>query len=469
MTEKQSVRPVTAREGDRDALDRLLGVPEMAWLVEKVRRRVIAAEGAPLRGVVQLTDPNGAQRAAAVRLVGRPRRDGASLRVDLAAVEEILRRGPWPAGLADAVETLGGPVLDHRAARDRETAAWDRARDGMAPVLARFPQLAEWWPAWCAAGGLKRTTGAEAARLSVARSPALGADLVSQVAGVLEVLPAPGESLAVLARQTVGDAHGLDASRPLGRLAAAVVRAAFAPEAVEEGWSTRDTWAAAGVVMSNVASTVLCLGVGGEDATGPAAPGHTARSATSAALEAMRAARMPVLLTLDQVRSGGVRPVPSGGTVHVCENPSVVEVVAARWAQITALPSEPAGKKTAAPSPDITGPVLVCTSGQPSTAAVELLQALAADGAQVAYHGDFDWAGLRIATALTTHVPWVPWRYQAADYRDAVEDGRPSRALTGAPAQSPWDPELAAAMTDHGLAVEEEAVAHLLSTDLLGR
>lgn len=474
-------------EGDRAALDRLLGVPEMAWLVARVRGRILAAGGESLRGVVQLTDPSPAQRAAAVRLVGRPRRAGAALRVDLALVEEILRRGPWPAGLADAVETLGGPVLDHRAAREREAAAWDRARDGLGPVLTRFPHLAEWWQGWCAAGGLKRITGAEAARLSVARSPVLGADLVEQSVRVLEALPAAGEPLAVLARQTVGDAHGLDATRPLGRLAAAVVRAAFVPDAVEGGWSTRDTWAAAGVVMSNVASTVLCLGVAGTgitdttatdadgagmDGIGTAACTHTARSATATSLDAMRSARMPVLLTLDQVRSGGVRPLPPDGTVHICENPTVVEVVAARWMQSAAAAhrdQDQAVQPEALQAPSTTGPVLVCTSGQPSTAVVELLQTLSAGGARVRYHGDFDWAGLRIARSLGAHVAWEPWRYRAADYRAALADGRPSRDLTGSPAPSPWDPDLTVAMTHHGLAVEEEAVAHLLAADLLGR
>lgn len=465
------------REGDRDALERLLAVPEMAWFVARVRGRILVAGGEPLRGIVQLADPSGAQRAAAVRLVGRPRRAGAALRVDLAVVEEVLRRGPWPAGLADAVETLGGPVLDHRATREREAAAWDRARDGLGPVVSRFPQLAEWWPAWCAAGGLKRLAGAEAVRLSVPRSPALGADLVRQAARVLDVVPAAGEPLAVLARQTGGDAHGLDASRPLGRLAVTIVRAVFLPEAAGGGWSPRDTWAAAGVVMSNVASTVLCLGIAGVEGTGgngtsstggvdhtdhTGGTRHTGRSATATSLEAMRSARMPTLLTLDQVRSGGVRPVPPDANVHVCENPSVVEVAAARWAQLAAT------TQTTTQQPDVTGPVLVCTSGQPSRATVELLQALATEGAQVRYHGDFDWAGLRIARSLSAHVAWVPWRYRASDYRAALADERPSRELTGSPAQSPWDPELAAAMTDRGLALEEEAVAHLLAADLLG-
>lgn len=457
----------TSSHGDRAALERLLGGPEMAWLLARVRGRVLAADGEPLRGVVQLVDPSEAQRTAAVHLVGRPRRPGATLRLDLAVVEEILRRGPWPAGLADAVETLGGPVVDHRAARQRESAAWDRAAAGLAPVTDRFPRLARWWEEWCATGGLKRIAGAEAARLSVPRSPALGAELVSQVTHVLEALPASGEPLAVLARATVGDAHGLDASRPLGRLTVAVVRAALGPDADADGdeaeLSTRDTWGAAGVVMSNVSSTVLCLGVSGADPDAPGAVGvdlpgatrrHTVRSATATALEAMRAARAPVLLTLDHVRSGGVRPLPAGGSVHVCENPTVVEVVAARWRRPEAVGDA--------------APVLVCTSGQPSTAAVELLQVLSSHGAPVRYHGDFDWAGLRIARSLGAHVTWEPWRFGAADYRAAVAHARPSRELSGNPAPSPWDPGLAVAMTEHGLAVEEEAVAHLLATDLTG-
>lgn len=448
--------------GDRAALDRLLGVPEMAWLISRVRPRILSAGDQPLRGAVQLNDPTDGQRAAAVRLVGRPRRAGSALRVDLAVVEEILRRGPWPAGLADAALTLSGPVVDRAAERARAAAAWEAARDDLVPALRRFPGLVQWWHTWCAAGGLKRAAGAEAARTSAASAPTVAADLVKRVAAVLERLPATGQPLAVLAREAVGDAHGLDASRPLGRLAAAVVRAAFLPGSVDgEGatgeWSTRDVWAAAGVILSNVASTALCLGVPGAGPAGSDGGRDRSRGATATTLEAMRTARMPVVLTLDQVRSGGVRTVPRGGVVHVCENPTIVEVVAERWA------------RAAGDVPGAVGPVLVCTSGQPSTATIDLLRTLAAEGAQVRYHGDFDWAGLRIAWSLRTHVAWVPWRYTAADYRAAVQDGSPSLHLTGGPAQCPWDPELAIAMTECGLAVEEEAVAHLLAADVLAR
>ncbi|MBT2597841.1 DUF2399 domain-containing protein [Arthrobacter sp. ISL-72] len=111
--------------------------------------------------------------------------------------------------------------------------------------------------------------------------------------------------------------------------------------------------------------------------------------------------------------------------------------------------------------------MLVCTSGQPSTAVVELLTRLAGEGAECRYHGDFDWAGLRIARSLSARVKWMPWRYADADYRAAVRDGNPSLRLAGTPAESPWDPKLAVAMAECGLALEEEAVANLLAADAL--
>lgn len=446
--------------GDRRALDRLLGGADIAWLVDRVRARAVHAEDQPLSGVVRLRDPSDAQRAAVTRLIGPPNRAAATLGVDLAVVEAMLRRGPWPAGLTDAVLTLTGPVVDRRALRAEEDAGWVDAGAALHPVAARLPGLGRWWEAWCAAGNLKRAARAEAARRDVPPGPRVAAEMVARLAVVLDALPVAQTPLAVFAQQTVGEAHGLDESRPLGRVAAAVVAAAFgedhAPgDRTAEGLSVRQTWASVGVVLSNVASTVLVLGVRGSEQ--PAGPGA---EAAAAVLEAMRRARTPLVLTLDQVRSGGVPPVPADGAVHVCENPTVVEVVASRWA----AQAEPA---EASRDPSGNGPVLVCTSGQPSTAVVELLQLLSGTGAQVRYHGDFDWAGLRIAAALGERVRWTPWRYTAADYEDAVRRAPRSLRLRGTPASSPWDADLATRMAQHGLSVEEEAIVEDLVDDLL--
>lgn len=459
-------------EGDRRALERLLGVPEMAWLCERVRNRVLSADGEMLTGVVSLAAPSGDQRTAATKLVGPPKRPGEALRVELGDVEAILRRGPWPAGLADAVLTLTGPVVDRRQERQREAEQWESAYLLLDAELSRLPQLEPWWRSLCASGGLKRLTRAEATRLSTPAGPELAATMVEDLGRLLAALPQSGVPIAVFARTVIGDAHALDESRPLGRLAAAAVGAAFARPG-EAPPSRRDAWDRAGVVLSNVSSTVLALGVTGvsEPDGGDASP---LALATSLALTAMRDARAPMLLTLDQVRSGGVRPAPPHAVVHVCENPTIVEVAAARWARSPDGSVAQGGWGNHGDPGDHRHPgdaepntILVCTSGQASTAVIELLEVLTSQGALCRYHGDFDWAGLRIARALGARVPWTPWRFTADDYLSGLGEGDSSLRLSGEPVETPWDPELSIAMAGKGIALEEEAVADILAADLL--
>lgn len=300
--------------------------------------------------------------------------------------------------------------------RRRTATAWAHAAGGLRDAVADHPGLGDWWEGFCATGRLKRAARAEAARTGVAHEPDVGARLVELVAAVVADLPSAGEPLSVFARRLTGDAHALDVSRPLGRLAAAAVDAAFAPGA----HSSRDAWAASGVVLSTVSSTVLCLGV-----PGATVPAGASAEASSVALEAMRTARMPLVLTLDQVRSGGVEALPTDQIVHVCENPTIVEVAASAWGRSDAVAS---------------APVLICTWGQPSTAVVDLLAILTGCGAGCRYHGDFDWPGLQIAHALRRRIHWTPWRFTSADYLTVGEGDVPSLALEGRPVPTPWDP-----------------------------
>lgn len=406
-----------------------------------------------------LVDPALAARLVGVGKAGLLRGDGNRV---------AATTGTWPAGLANAVELLTGPVLDHRLASETEAALWARAQAIVEQALLPSPEsspepgpdLLTWWQTWCARGGFKRAARAEAMRLGVPVPFEVAVDLAERLSRVLRELPAAQEPIAVLARRTLGDAHGLDGDRPLGRLAATVVAEAFKTPGES---SRRETWARAGVVLSNVSSTVLCLGVSGVSAGSGADNSHPATSplagATATALTALRGARTPVVLTLDQVRSGGVAPLPPDAVVHLCENPTVLEVAAHRWA------TRPDAGEQAEASARL---VLVCTGGQPSTAVLDLVDVLTSAGAECRYHGDFDWGGLRIAATVRQRIAWTPWRYTASDYLAAVEtQGFRSRHLTGRPAPSSWDPALADVMTNQGWAIEEEAVTELLVADLL--
>ena len=112
---------------------------------------------------------------------------------------------------------------------------------------------------------------------------------------------------------------------------------------------------------------------------------------------------------------------------------------------------------------------MICVEGQPATAARILLARLAALGARLCYHGDFDWGGVRIANLIMERHGAVPWRFGTASYRRAVQGGKRGKKLEGRPVEASWDGELASAMRELGRAVHEEEVLEDLLADLCDR
>jgi uncharacterized protein (TIGR02679 family) len=132
-----------------------------------------------------------------------------------------------------------------------------------------------------------------------------------------------------------------------------------------------------------------------------------------------------------------------GRQVFVCENPTVV--------------AESANRLGAMASP------LVCTAGHPGAAATLLLRQLGANGAELRYHGDFDWAGITIADNVITSFGAKPWRLRESDYRHASASGDP---LRGVPVQAVWDLGLTEAMRELAVKIDEERVLDALLDDL---
>jgi hypothetical protein len=77
---------------------------------------------------------------------------------------------------------------------------------------------------------------------------------------------------------------------------------------------------------------------------------------------------------------------------------------------------------------------------------------------------------LRTATERVGAFAARPWRFGAADYIAAVRFApRHGRQLRGPDVLASWDEELTSAMTRHGVAIAEEAVAAVLLQDLAVR
>ncbi|TFD54729.1 TIGR02679 family protein [Cryobacterium frigoriphilum] len=466
--------PINA--ADLDILRRTLGTPDLAWLLARMRTRLEST--GQLTGTVTKPQSSAGERAAVARLLNRPVRAGTSASVSLDTLDDVLRRsGTWPAGLAAAVVALTGTVVDP-VERAGERDAWQAA----ANTLRRLgrPELSGWADRVIRTGALRRAAPTAAAAQALA----------AQLATVAAALPTSGESLGGFAARTVHDAHALDAHTQLGALAvglasalgaalAGASSAASSPTApsnaapsstapssaapsnaapsnaapssaapsnsaptdasAESARWRREAWQSVGVVLDELSSSVLVLGL----------PGGV-ESPTARALAALGDAGQPVVLTLRQLLADGIGIVPS--VVFVCENPAVVAAAA-----------------------DALGPdsaPLVCLNGQPGAAAILLLEALVAGGATLRFHGDFDWSGIGVARALGERVAWTPWRFAAADYSAACAElsGLPPLlvlpGVSAASVETPWDADLAEAMASVALAVDEELMLPGLLADL---
>ena len=111
-------------------------------------------------------------------------------------------------------------------------------------------------------------------------------------------------------------------------------------------------------------------------------------------------------------------------------------------------------------------PPLVCTEGRPSTAFHRLVGLAVGAGAELWYHGDFDWPGLAIAADVIARYGGRPWRMGASDYLAALPRSGPGVALAGEPTVTPWDMELPEAMRTANRAVYEESTGDQLVADL---
>jgi len=408
-------------------LQRLLGGESVAWLVRRVRDRLEA--GRPLTGTVTLPAATQEQRRAVERLTGRVARSGTSLSVSLTEVDRILRDSDTaPGGLTEAVTRLSGPLRDLGRERADLASAWSAAFTSLDAAVDGRDELAQ-WRGWLDATGVVRRLAPE---------PGQARLLLAQVAAVLRQLPSRGIPIGRLAAECCGDAHALDDGRPVGTLVLSAVRAlAGLPFAAHPGAdSRRAAWAAVGVHLDELSSLVLCLGLPGD-----------AHTPLGRMLASCREAGQPMVLTLRQLRCHD-EPLPAT-RVRICENPVVIAAAADELG---------AGCQP-----------LVCVGGQPSAAAWRLLELLAVGGAEFSYHGDFDWGGVRIAGAVRQRVDWRPWWYGHQAYEAAVSAAHPLRplaALVGEPTATPWDPQLASAMRDCDVRIEEELTLDTLLPDL---
>ena len=402
-----------------------LGAPEFVRLLDALKQRL--ARGRPLSGRLTLTAATAAERQAVDTLFGRAATRGDSLRIDLDLLAEILADAGLAPSLPAAVEALRGPVTDRASEAAQHAAAWSALREMTLGKLDAWPALSPWGESLFASGVLKRLAGG---------SPGLAESLVADVLRVAAALPVRAEPLAAFAARLFGDAHALDPGSARATLSVRAAACLGGTPFEDDAEGRRAAWAGVGVLCDELSTPALTL--------------HLPASADTPLGRLLRLARTeaePVHLTLRLLLAYPLAddPALADREIFVCENPTIVALAARRL-----------GPRCAP---------LVCVNGQYATPVKILLRQLAAAGARLRYHGDFDLGGLAIARRVISEHGARPWRLSAADYL-AAPKGAALPATPGPALASPWSPELAGALERAGCVVHEEAVAEQLLADL---
>ncbi|MGC2032223.1 MAG: TIGR02679 family protein, partial [Steroidobacteraceae bacterium] len=262
--------------------------------------------------------------------------------------------------------------------------------------------------------------------------------------------PGHGISRAQLAAEVLGDSHGLDNGRPVATImlrafaAETSIDATEAAELQNAEESVRERWARLGITVNELALPALCLNL-------PCLDTDVVHRQLQQAIPLDRSPGLvlspgePAHISLRSLLRRPPTWHVAQREVFVCENPNIVAIAADRLGPACAP--------------------LACTDGMPSAAQQTLLAQLAAGGAQLRYHGDFDWAGLVIGNFVMRAFGAKPWRFGTPDYLSATADHR--IALRGnKPVVARWDDRLASAMSERRVAVHEEGVVETLLIDL---
>ena len=146
--------------------------------------------------------------------------------------------------------------------------------------------------------------------------------------------------------------------------------------------------------------------------------------------------------------------------VYVVENPTVLSAVLDAWE----------GPGCWANQDRLCCPPIICPSGQPSVAALRLLDELAAGGTKVCYSGDFDGKGLEIGVGLWNRYKeaFVPWLFDTEVYGGApagTELSEEQRKRIGS-LEIPWDQGLPEAILQRGYVVYQEVLVEEMVREL---
>jgi uncharacterized protein (TIGR02679 family) len=397
-------------------------------------------------GSIRLFDLSEEERVAleglfSMNLFGKP-----DIRIPLKDLDEVLQETKYRCSLAECLYLLYQDQLITRQERaDSEKKSWKDFCD-WAATFAYRRELKQWVETL-----RKGKTKGYRVFMECYEQFREQGNCIDWVLAMkaLHQLPAPRERLPLFAARTTGDAHGLDRQTRTGRIFYWGI-SAFSHElgdpiyeegieAEEERSVPMDTTGSeaqrahyfqVGIVLDDVSSMVMLAGWAGffND---------------------------PVALPLVTIEQPHVIPSPVS-KIYIVENPSIFGAILDYWAK----------RGLSLPCP------IVCTSGQPSLAALRLFDRTESYGTRIHYSGDFDVKGIEMAISLAKRYGdrFVPWRmdmitYESVQHPDLISFSEAEKETLGR-MNVGWDNLLVATVKERGKKVFQEHIVRLLIGDL---
>lgn len=480
-----------------DAWRKLFAHPVYERLFHRVRTRYERLER--VGGTVQLTLRDDGEREALGGLLGRDLRYSRTVTVRLAELDDILSNSRVGLKLPEFLERYFEEPLVLSSEQERKRQArWEAffrtvqkalAREVAGTSSERKRQVAAWIE------GLQSGTasGSHLLRRLYNEGEDEALNTLTLVVQALMRLPtdAAAKRIPIFAAEMTGDPHALDAGQPFAKLFQAGLKVVLEQNGVQ---STKNEEGSERPVATGLESR------SGEDALAVEKESSTAEmeaeglsdtveneddwSRMSASLYRRRLFQRAGLLDDDvsstvatfglsvreDTRKIGLSQLSSPLVVltwrhleqnwawdcrrplYVVENPSVFSAVIDAW---DARGTRPA-------------PQLALMSGQPSVAAIRLLEQWTEQGGTFYYNGDFDWKGLEIACRLRRMFPrsFRPWRFDSATYSRYGKVEKPPVPLHHQQAlraiDVPWDGKLPEQIAAGGTLYQEHIVDTLI-------
>ena len=381
-------------------------------------------------GTVKLRGLSLEERAALTGFLGRDCRDRIEVAIKLQEVDEILQQSRFELALPEFLSLyFGAEIVSHKEAAFLEGRKWDAFFAGL-EGQARTAVTRGWLAELAGGGGAGYRTVLALYRQNELEAAELLKTCVAALDRLVQ-LPGRRQRLPVFAAVLTGDPHALDGDRPLGRLLFFGLHHIYGLSETEYGAERRkELFSRAGLEEDDLSSNVIVAGLQVRPGD-PREPVFTSSAAVAS----------PLLLPLRFLEQ------PTGwlpAKVYTLENPAVFSAI---------LDSAVAG---------VENPALICISGQPSVAALKLLDQLVAAGSTIRYGGDFDPQGLEIGQRLAERygASFQPWFFDTATYLQAPKGvklaAEQSKKLAGQ--RVAWDDKLIETMLQVGKAVYQEVL-----------